>query len=40
MINPPIISTVNPLATKEDINLLETTLNVQLPKPFRNYLSV
>jgi cell wall assembly regulator SMI1 len=33
-----IFSTVNPPATAEEINLLESTLNVQLPIHFRNYL--
>jgi len=38
-ITPPVFSTVNPPATEEEINRLETTLNVHLPKPFRDYLS-
>ncbi|MFD0716410.1 SMI1/KNR4 family protein [Paenibacillus sp. GCM10027626] len=38
-ISQPIFATVNPPATKEEINLLESTLNVQLPSSFRNYLS-
>lgn len=39
MISQPIFATVNPPATEEDINLLESTLNVQLPSHFRDYLS-
>lgn len=38
-ISHPIFSTVNPPATAEEINLLESTLNVQLPIHFRDYLS-
>lgn len=38
-ISQPIYSTVNPPATEEEINLLESTLNVQLPSHFRSYLS-
>ncbi|AWX59036.1 SMI1/KNR4 family protein [Brevibacillus brevis] len=38
-ISHPIYSTVNPPATAEEINLLESTLNVQLPIHFRDYLS-
>ncbi|MCR8844448.1 SMI1/KNR4 family protein [Paenibacillus sp. SC116] len=39
-ISQPIYSTVNPPATEEEINLLESTFNVKLPSDFRNYLSV
>lgn len=35
-----IYSTLNPPATEEEINLLEGTLNVQLPSHFRDYLSM
>lgn len=38
-ISQPIYSTVNPPATEEEINLLESTLNVQLPSHFHSYLS-
>ncbi|MBD8500949.1 hypothetical protein [Paenibacillus arenosi] len=36
-ISQPIYSTVNPPATEEEIDLLESTLNVQLPSDFHYY---